>query len=226
MFCWFADFRIIASEGKCTTKCTQTQGFCTIHKIRKTQNLVFNFKRTVLQGYLELEAGTGTTWKLTLSTFTLKKHFSFSTNFRSSNLTKTKRLWIRFRINFTVWSPFEMRMFAIFPRFIARYETYPICKTGATSVRVRSPQPVNMGSQLEIKRNNHSKKQSALRNLELICLRRVGMPAPVIGGYCGRLVRMTDSNVNSSAKKLSENVLKFHCFPMLFATVISLDLEL
>ena len=93
--------------------------------------------------------------------FHIKKKFSFSTIFRSSNLTKTKRLWIRFRINFTVWSPFEMRMFAIFPRFIARYETYPICKTGATSVRVRSRQPLSMGSIVEIKSNNHNKKQSA-----------------------------------------------------------------
>ena len=59
-----------------------------------------------------------------------KKHFSFSTNFRSSILTKTKRLWIRFRINFTVWSPFEMRMFAIFPRFIARMRHIPYVKLG------------------------------------------------------------------------------------------------
>ena len=43
----------------------------------KNTKSCFNFKRTVLQGYLELEAGTGTTWKLTLSTFTLKNTFRF-----------------------------------------------------------------------------------------------------------------------------------------------------
>ena len=44
--------------------------------------------------------------------------------------------------------------FANFPRYIAKYETYPICKTGATSVRARSRQPLNMGSIVEIKSNN------------------------------------------------------------------------
>ena len=125
----------------------------------------------------------------TLYFHTIKTLFDFD-KFSVFKFEENKPIWIRFRINFTVWSPFEMRMFAIFPRFIARYETYPICKTGATSVRVRSPQPVNMGSQLEIKRNNHNKKQF---NLELICL----------PGVCAK---------NTKKKKVDREIIIFWSF--------------
>ena len=81
-----------------------------ILKSGKTQKQTFNFKVTVLQDYLELDAGTGTKWKLTLSIFTLEKHFSISINLRCSNSRKTKWLWIRFRINFTFGTQLEMEM--------------------------------------------------------------------------------------------------------------------
>ena len=83
-------------------------------EISKKQNQTFNYKNIVLQGYLELEARTGTTWKLTLSTFTLQTRFLISIHFRSSNLSKTIWVWIKFPINLTFLHRYLLFRFSIF----------------------------------------------------------------------------------------------------------------
>ena len=95
VFCWSQDYRFWRQLY------TKSMLLC-VSQVRKTRNQVFNFKRTVLQGYLELGNGSSTTWKLTLSTFTLQTCFLISIHFRSSNLRKTNRCWIRFPINFII----------------------------------------------------------------------------------------------------------------------------
>ena len=107
VFCWSQDYGI---WRQLYTK----SRFCVFHKVRKTRNQVFNFKRVVLQDYLELEARIGTTWKVTLSTFTLQTRFLISIHFRSSNLRKTNRVWIRFPINLTLLFRYLLFRFCIF----------------------------------------------------------------------------------------------------------------
>ena len=59
-----------------------------ISKGGKNANRVFNFNLTVLQVYWELGARTGTKIQLTVSTFTLWKHFFFQHNFG-------RRIWTK-----------------------------------------------------------------------------------------------------------------------------------
>ena len=79
-----------------------------ISKREKNANRTYNFNVTVLRTYCELGARTGTIIKLTVSTFTFGKRFSFSKQRSLPNLGKTVWLWIRFPINFTWYFRVEM----------------------------------------------------------------------------------------------------------------------